>query len=556
MNVSPIDVEAFLASIKDHPNVELVAYLREGLTTGFAVGAVAYDDTVPRHQNNRLSAAQFTARVYKWFAEECSAGRVAGPFPEPPHPRLQVIPLGVTGKKGHSREEKGRVYADLSSSWDDGALSLNASTVDDDCSLQYTSVVDAVRVAQQYVDEGGQPCGTLADILHAFRNLMVRAVDLHLLGMAFPDEHTGAMQYYYDRCISFGGARYPKIWDSLASAVQWALQRRLDDAEIRARVAHLCDDWIGIGLDLLQCQAAEEIMTNYFREIGLPEAVDKHVAACRLFEYLGLMVDLARRRVGIPLNKRTDLCARLRKFATTSPTPTKEAESLLGKLGFADPVIPAARPRVSAIYAVTMPAVRGGRRWVTPDDDAREACSWLASLIEADPWISFDALVVTPASCTLTFAVDAAGDDGMGGFCLGDSPRWFHATWPPRWREGSSTLKELRAATTAVAVGAVIADSASEVTQVLVHTDSKALVGAVRKGRSSSAPLNAAVADLLALCVSKGVVLVVSWHRRDTSLSALAADALSHGNLQAAARFVPQLSGASRMEVPSIVLAL
>ena len=153
----------------------------------------------------------------------------------------------------------------------------------------------------------------------------------------------------------------------------------------------------------------------------------------------------------------------------------------------------------------------------------------------------------------MTIPVDAAGDDGMGGFYLGESPRWFHAPWPARWREGSSTLKELRAATTAVAVGAVLADSASEVTQVLVHTDSRACEEGTQ---FYSVPLNAAVADLLALCVSKGVVLVVLWHRRDTSVSALAADALAHGNLQAAARFVPQLLGASRMEVPLTVLAL
>ena len=101
-------------------------------------------------------------------------------------------------------------------------------------------------------------------------------------------------------------------------------------------------------------------MARYFREIGLPEAVDKHVAACRLFEYLGLMIDLPRRRVGIPVNKRTDLCSRLRKFASMGRKPTKEAQSILGKLGFADPVIPAARPRVSAIYAVTMTAGRAG----------------------------------------------------------------------------------------------------------------------------------------------------------------------------------------------------
>jgi len=471
---------------------------------------------------------------------------------------MQFVALGVASKKGYAIEDKGRVYLDFSAGWDDGSPSLNEATPHEDCVMVYTTVMEAARVGQRFWLAGGRPHASLLDVEHAFRNLMARARDQHLLGMIFPSESTGDDEFYYDRCISFGGARYPKMWDSLASACQWAIQRRFDAEGLEAIIAHLIDDWIAVGYDEATTARAEEIMTAFFAEVGLPEAVKKHVSACQWVEYLGLILDLLTRRIGIPADKRIDIASRLRSMAVEVFTDTNDAESLLGKMGFIDPVIPAARPLVSALYEATMPALRGGRGRVYPNRGCRDACNRLAGVIESDPFVSWDALLATPEACTVVFAVDAAGEDGMGGFCLGDNPMWFHAPWPDAWKETSSTLKELRAATAAAALGAALSADCTDdtVTYVLVHTDSRALVGAVNKGRSKSPALNEAVADLLCLCASRGISLVVSWHRRDSSLSALAADALSHCRLQEAARFAPQLLGASRLEVPQAVLKL
>ena len=154
----------------------------------------------------------------------------------------------------------------------------------------------------------------------------------------------------------------------------------------------------------------------------------------------------------------------------------------------------------------------------------------------------------------------------LGGFTLQGNPKWFHVPWPPHWRllelgggplltqaPVSSTAQEGVASLIATIIATQLEARVENPHQLLIWTDSQALIGAIAKGRSSSPRLNEALMLLQSVCAASGTVVQVAWHGRDSCLAAKAADALSHGDLQAATGFIPGLGDSSRVELPLAV---
>lgn len=561
---SPVNVGVLEKSLRDHPNRALVSFLLEGFTKGFRAGARTYTGGVPRALPNRQSAIAHPGPLRTWLGKERAAARVLGPFREPPHPNLQLVPLGLIPKsRSIPIELKSRTITDYSATWRDGAPSLNQSIDPADCVCNYMKIMHLVRLAISFEKEGGVPFFCSSDLRDAFRNLPLNPQDWWMAGFAIPNE-AGAVEYYVDRAMSFGCSSNPATFDAFASALQWALAHRARSHGVKVEFGHLLDDFAAVGFNEIETWKGSLLITLLFKELGIPEQPEKVVRPTRRSVILGLVIDLLKRTLEIPDDKREDMTARLRAFAHDERVKTKEAESLLGKLGFVDVVIPCARARTTTIYAAVMPAVRGDRHWTTPSKAAREDAEFLARVIDAGPAISWDALVLSPATATEVWCVDASGPDGAGGFSLtGATPRWFHASWPSHWRneqdEGagdpppavSSTAQEAMAALIATTLASALEMSVERPHRMLVWTDSQALVGAVGKGRSPSPRLNEALMHLQELGARIGVLLMVQWHGRDSCLAAKAADALSHGDLQMAATFIPALGGASRMDLPS-----
>jgi len=169
----------------------------------------------------------------------------------------------------------------------------------------------------------------------------------------------------------------------------------------------------------------------------------------------------------------------------------------------------------------------------------------LRAVVASDPRTSFGDFMASPVDAEATFSVDAAGRDGVGGFGV-DGKGWaraFHLEWPVGMSmddaDTSSALQEL------LAVYLTVATYGHLFKRINIWSDSQAAVLALAKGFSTRPLPNIVIRDILLLAQRVGVVVLVMWHSRDGSSSAIAADSLSRGMfLQARAR-VSSLSTSS-----------
>ena len=149
-------------------------------------------------------------------------GRVAGPFPQPPFPTLQVSPLGLVPKKDGDYRLIHRL------SYPENA-SINCFIDSEQSSVKYSTIDDAAAIIAM-LSRGTYLAKT--DIKSAFRLLPVNNSDFDLLGFHF--NHA----FYYDKMLPLGA-----IWDIFACFLHWLIVDRSQNSSI----LHYLDDFLFCG---------------------------------------------------------------------------------------------------------------------------------------------------------------------------------------------------------------------------------------------------------------------------------------------------------------------
>ena len=96
--VSPLNISQFTLDLAGHPDRQAVAYALEGLQHSFRLGFQPAPRLKPA-KKNKPCTFQNPQVINDYVATEVACGRVAGPFPSPPLPNLQVSSFGVIPKK-------------------------------------------------------------------------------------------------------------------------------------------------------------------------------------------------------------------------------------------------------------------------------------------------------------------------------------------------------------------------------------------------------------------------------------------------------------------------
>ena len=175
---SPLHMERWECRLRSHPDWEFVTFLLEGLQEGFQIG-FEYEDLHCRSatRNMRL-AAENPKGVDDFLTNKCACGRVIGPLSADDvgtTPPLQISCFGVIPKS--HQEGKWRLIVDLS---DPKGASVNDGIRPSLCSLNYTSVDDAVEVALRM----GRGCRMAKlDVISVYQIVPVHPEDRLLLGM-------------------------------------------------------------------------------------------------------------------------------------------------------------------------------------------------------------------------------------------------------------------------------------------------------------------------------------------------------------------------------------
>ena len=546
-DVSPLRPDYIVRCLDNHPNRDFAGAVEDFLVNGASLGADEYDITGPRAQPNLRSSELHPTPIAKWIADENGRGRLDGPHASDPHPNMQHWGVGAVQKGDFDIDEKCRVITHHSQS-EDGRPSLNECVSKEEASLRLTRVVDVIDAVERGRASGHRPVMALADLRSAYRNTLVRRSDLLLTGIQFPNPETGETEYHFDRCLGFGGRRSARTFDALASALHYIIEQKWEESGISAELFHYLDDFCLVADDDASAAAAFRVLCEVFADAGCPVAAEKTQPPSRRAVRLGLTLDLESYTVSLPELKRAKMCAQLDGIASgTRSVLTKAVAGVTGKLGFAGVCFPALRPLINPFYNSFTPALRDGRRWCSPSREMRRAAGVFSRAIGKDPRTPFSSFSAVPTDADLQFSVDAAGREGMGGFVAGGvaGPAMFHSQWPEGFDMDSlgvsSGLQEV------LTVAVAVQRFGKRGNHLHGWTDSSVAVDAIAKGRSPSPALNRALWTLFSLCAERSLTLTVAWHRRSSSPSALAADALSRGDFALATQLIPELSGASKI---------
>jgi hypothetical protein len=200
---SPLQLEAWSAVLRSHPDAAYVGYLFSGIQHGFCIGYTYPRETMSARQN-LPSTKEHPQIIAKYLNSEVAKGRILGPFPVGAIPEIQINQIGIIPKKSSG---KWRLITDLSfptgKSVNDG---INSETT----TLSYLQIDE---VANQVAVYGKNT--KLVDIEEAYRLVPIHADDKQLLGVQWEG------MIYVDTTLPFGLlSAVNRLWAGLYGSIE------------------------------------------------------------------------------------------------------------------------------------------------------------------------------------------------------------------------------------------------------------------------------------------------------------------------------------------------
>ena len=204
--VTPIKVSKLTQWLVGY-DANVAQFLINGFEFGFKIPY--YGSRCFQKTRNLKSALDNLPVLQQKIQIEIDAGRVVGPFQEPPFPKCQVSPLGLVPKKSGDF----RIIQHLSAP--EGS-SVNDGIPKEFCSVQYQNIDHAVALVKRF----GRNCLlSKCDIEQAFKVIPISPVDFEL--QTFCIENL----YYYDKTLTQGLSYSCALFETFSSSLQWMLKQ-------------------------------------------------------------------------------------------------------------------------------------------------------------------------------------------------------------------------------------------------------------------------------------------------------------------------------------------
>ena len=455
---SPLQLAAWSAVLRSHPDTEFAGYILEGIQHGFRIGYDYTAHTCTSATSNLPSAKDHPEIITEYIATEVAKGRILGPFPTHSIPDVQVSRIGVIPKK--SKPGKWRLIMDLSFPH---GKSVNDGIDADMASLSYIKVE---KVATRAAQMGQGSLLAKFDIEEAYRIVPVHPDDKHLLGIVWNN------QLHIDAALPFGLRSAPLIFTALADALQWAIQQRGVPY-----IAHYLDDFITIGPpNSDQCALNQQIIMATCKELGVPLAAHKSVGPTTCLTFLGIEIDTLAMELRLPRDKLNRLKDLLAEWQFKKVCSREMLESLLGHLNHASSVVRPGRSFIGRLISLLTDAKRKHRDIIRINSEARSDIRWWTTFVESWNGISIlrDESLTQPVHEIWS---DASGSWGAGAFW---GSEWLQLQWPPAIQPYQIAIKELIPITLACALWG----SNWKGTRVRVNCDNEAVVAVLNSGYS------------------------------------------------------------------------
>ena len=498
---TPLRVREWERSLVAHPDKEFCNYLVRGITEGFRVGFRYSSCSCTRAKSNMQSAVSNPKVVEEYLAKEVEKGRVVGPLELDTLPGVHVSRFGVIPKS--HRPGEWRLIVDLSHP--EGA-SVNDGIEPELCSLSYTSVDEAVRRIR------ARGRGTLMaklDVESAYRMVPVHPTDRPLLGMVWKG------RLYIDSALPFGLRSAPKIFNSLADAIQWILEQQ------GVEVIHYLDDFLIFGdPESQECKLALETVKALCARLGVPIALHKTEGpTCRL-TFLGIELDSESCTLRLPVEKLQRLQREIAQWMGKSSCTKRELLSLIGQLQHACCVVRPGRTFLRRMISLAKMA-KQLHHHIRLNRGFKSDLQWWSCFLPN--WNGVSMMARAPRRYDATVTSDASGGWGCGAFS--STGYWFQLQWPGSWEKLHITIKELLP----VVVGIAMWGSKWQGKTVRCRCDNAAVVAILNSGSSKD---DRAMHLLRSLFFFLAIYDVSVFAEHIAGVENRAADALSRGNHQ------------------------
>ena len=448
-------------------------YLLEGFSKGFHTG---FEGPIPRpiKEHTLRSALQNPTIVLQKINSEIAAGRVLGPYNQPPIQNYISSPIGLVPKKTHNEY---RLIHHLS--YPHGK-SVNDGIPDQEATVQYTTIDDAIQI----IRELGAGCFMAkTDIQKAFRLIPISPEEHHLLGFTFQG------LYYIDTCLPMGLKSSCRIFETFSSAIEQIARYHRGITHI----IHLLDDFLIIAKSSDSCNAQLQAFLVLCSELGIPIAKEKTFDAATTMTFLGIELDTVTFEARLPQEKLVTCREAIQKIINQPKATLRQLQQITGILNFACQVIIPGRAFLRRLIDLSIGLSRPFQHVRITSEARQDLQAWLGFLVEFNGKTFFNYPPWIEAHCIHLYT-DASGAIGYGAI-LGT--HWFFGKWPEEWKTQSIAFLELFPIMASIVLWATELENK----RLIIHTDNEALEYILNKSTSKNPRIMTFVRKLVTTCM-------------------------------------------------------
>lgn len=443
---TPLILQAWKQKLARHPDREYADIILKGIEQGFHTG-VDGTRVITAAKQNMLSGRQNPHVITEYIRKEVEQGHILGPFSRETAPHVHINRIGAIPKK--HQVGKWRIITDLS--YPEGQ-SVNDSIDPHCCSMSYITVD---QVAKAALSLGRGTLMAKIDIKSAYRLIPVNPADRIWQGVMWDG------QIYVDGMLPFGLSSAPKIFNSVADALEWCVSQ-----EGVEYIFHYLDDFAVLGPAGSQaCLQGLLTLKRICAVLGIPLAEDKQDGPTAVMILLGIIIDTLKGELRLPADKLQRLIQATTEWASRKSCTRKELESLVGTLSYAAKVIQPGRSFQSR--AISLLSVgRQAHHHIRLSAQFRADMLWWKTF--AAHW-NGASLIIREDKKIFSLTSDASGFWGCGAW---HKNKWFQLEWDEYSRSFHISAKELMP----ILIAAVIWGDTWQGHGVVAHCDNSAVV--------------------------------------------------------------------------------
>ena len=296
--------------------------LISGFTRGFSLGYKAPTDVRINSPNLKFRAVGNKTILWNKVTKRVKLGRYTGPFEAPPFDCYIHSPIGLVpkdnGKDVHLIFHLSYLRKD--------SMSVNANTDKDQCSVTYPSFDEAIKLCINV----GRSCHLCkSDMTSAFRNLGIKKSHWRFLVIKAESPFHGKFYFFINKCLPFGAsiscAHFQEFSNAVAHIVRWKTQKDL---------INYFDDFLFIALLRTLCERQLQTFLEICEMIKFPVSIDKTFWGSTQMVFLGLLIDMVRQSVLIPVDKVQKVRELLKTVTNKGKIMVKQLQKVAGFLNF------------------------------------------------------------------------------------------------------------------------------------------------------------------------------------------------------------------------------